>query len=431
MSVRGRVAPSRVTGTGRRRFRPGSGLMRSRAVGTSLAYLALTKPRVIELLLVTAIPAMLLAHRGTANPLLILNTLIGGMMAAGGANTLNCVADADIDKLMKRTERRPLARAAVPTRNALVLGLVLSVGSFFWLWWTTNLLSGLLAIATIAFYVFVYTLLLKRRTSQNVVWGGAAGCMPVMIGWSAVTGTIGWPALAMFAIIFFWTPPHTWALAMRYKDDYKAAGVPMLPAVATEREVTKQILIYTWLTVLATLVLALADRLAVRGGRGGGRGVVPGDGPPVVRRGPRRRAGQAAAAVPAIEQLPGGGVLRVGGRLGDRAADPALTRRAKSHPHTSALRMRAAAVCRLIATTFIALCGVLGPPQVLSRVQPGKSCCRFTLRLDRGLAIDLRQQHNRAGRLAALQVLVGAGGFGQRVTTADFDADGSARHRLE
>jgi protoheme IX farnesyltransferase len=239
VSVRGRVAPSRVR-------------------GTFLAYLALTKPRVIELLLVTAIPAMLLADRGHANPLLILNTLIGGIMAAGGANTLNCVADADIDKLMKRTARRPLARDAVPTRNALVLGLVLTVGSFFWLWWTTNLLSGLLAIGTVAFYVFVYTLLLKRRTSQNVVWGGAAGCMPVMIGWSAVTDTIGWPALAMFAIIFFWTPPHTWALAMRYKEDYKAAGVPMLPAVATERQVTKQILIYTWLTVLATLVLALA-----------------------------------------------------------------------------------------------------------------------------------------------------------------------------
>src|ERR1700758_1366137 len=239
VSVRGRVAPSRIG-------------------GTVLTYLALTKPRVIELLLVTAIPAMLLADRGHVNPLLILNTLIGGMMAAGGANTLNCVADADIDKVMKRTARRPLARAAVPTRNALVLGLVLSIGSFFWLWWNTNLLSGLLAIVTIAFYVFVYTLLLKRRTSQNVVWGGAAGCMPVMIGWSAVTDTIGWPALVMFAIIFFWTPPHTWALAMRYKDDYKTAGVPMLPAVATERQVTKQILIYTWLTVLATLALALA-----------------------------------------------------------------------------------------------------------------------------------------------------------------------------
>jgi len=239
VSVRGRVASSRV-------------------LGAVLTYLALTKPRVIELLLVTAIPAMLLADRGTVNPLLIFNTLIGGILAAGGANTLNCVADADIDKLMKRTARRPLARAAVPRRNALVLGVVLSVGSFFWLWWTTNLLSGLLAVGTIAFYVFVYTLLLKRRTSQNVVWGGAAGCMPVMIAWSAVTGTIAWPALVMFAIIFFWTPPHTWALAMRYKDDYKAAGVPMLPAVATERQVTKQILIYTWLTVAATLALALA-----------------------------------------------------------------------------------------------------------------------------------------------------------------------------
>jgi len=243
VSVRGRVAPSQ---------------MPSRVRSTVLAYLALTKPRVIELLLVTAIPAMLLAQRGTVNPLLVINTLIGGMLAAGGANTLNCVVDADIDKVMKRTARRPLARAAVPTRNALVFGLVLTVGSFFWLWWTTNLLSGLLGLATIAFYVLVYTLLLKRRTSQNVVWGGAAGCMPVMIGWSAVTGTIGWPALVMFAIIFFWTPPHTWALAMRYKDDYEAVGVPMLPVVATERHVTKQILIYTWLTVLATLALALA-----------------------------------------------------------------------------------------------------------------------------------------------------------------------------
>ncbi|BDB43078.1 MULTISPECIES: heme o synthase [Mycobacterium] len=254
MSVRGRpevATPGRTTGESPTRFA-------GRLTGTVLAYLALTKPRVIELLLVTAIPAMLLAHRGSVQPMLILNTLVGGMMAAGGANTLNCVADADIDKVMKRTARRPLARAAVPKRNALIFGLVLSVGSFFWLWLTTNLLSGLLAVATIAFYVFVYTLLLKRRTSQNVVWGGAAGCMPVMIGWSAVTGTIGWPALAMFAVIFFWTPPHTWALAMRYKEDYKVAGVPMLPAVATERQVTKQILIYTWLTVLATLTLALA-----------------------------------------------------------------------------------------------------------------------------------------------------------------------------
>jgi len=225
---------------------------------TLLGYVSLTKPRVIELLLVTTIPAMLLAHRGTVDPVLIVNTLVGGLLAAAGANTLNCVADADIDKVMKRTARRPLARATVPRGHALIFGLTLSVASFFWLWWTTNLLSAHLAGATIAFYVLVYTLLLKRRTSQNVVWGGAAGCMPVMIGWSAVTDTIGWPALVMFAIIFFWTPPHTWALAMRYKEDYRAAGVPMLPAVATEQQVTKQILVYTWLTVLTTLVLALA-----------------------------------------------------------------------------------------------------------------------------------------------------------------------------
>ena len=222
---------------------------------TLLAYLGLTKPRVIELLLVTTIPAMLLASRGTVDPLLIANTLFGGMLAAAGANTLNCVADADIDKVMKRTERRALARAAVPRSHALIFRLVLSVASFFWLWQTTNILSAHLAGLTIAFYVFIYTLLLKRRTSQNVVWGGAAGCMPVMIGWSAVTDTIAWPALVMFAIIFFWTPPHTWALAMRYKEDYAAAGVPMLPVVATEAQVTRQIVIYTWLTVIASLAL--------------------------------------------------------------------------------------------------------------------------------------------------------------------------------
>ena len=224
-----------------------------------LGYLSLTKPRVIELLLVTTIPAMLLAHRGTVDPLLILNTLVGGLLAAAGANTLNCVADADIDKVMKRTARRPLARATVPRSHALVFGLVLTVGLVLLAVVDDQpALRAPGAGATIAFYVFVYTLLLKRRTSQNVVWGGAAGCMPVMIGWSAVTGTIQWPALVMFLIIFFWTPPHTWALAMRYKEDYKAAGVPMLPVVATERQVTRQILIYTWLTVLTTLALALA-----------------------------------------------------------------------------------------------------------------------------------------------------------------------------
>jgi protoheme IX farnesyltransferase len=233
----------------------GSDVAPGRLRGTLFGYLALMKPRVIELLLVTTIPAMLLANRGHVDLALILNTLFGGILAAGGANTLNCVADADIDKVMKRTERRPLARAVVPRSHAFVFGMALSVASFFWLWWTTNMLSAHLAAATIAFYVLVYTLLLKRRTSQNVVWGGAAGCMPVMIGWSAVTGTIAWPAVAMFAIIFFWTPPHTWALAMKYKEDYRAAGVPMLPVVATELQVTRQVVVYTWLTVAATLAL--------------------------------------------------------------------------------------------------------------------------------------------------------------------------------
>lgn len=220
-----------------------------------LAYIALTKPRVIELLLVATIPTMLLADRGEVDIRLILATLFGGWMGAASANTLNCVADADIDKVMKRTAKRPLARAAVPTSHAFVFGVVLGIGSFAWLWWQANLLSGALVIATILFYVFVYTLGLKRRTAQNVVWGGAAGCMPALVGWSAVTGTIAWPALVLFAVVFFWTPPHTWALAMRYEEDYRTAGVPMLPVVATEETVTKHIVIYTWLTVAATLAL--------------------------------------------------------------------------------------------------------------------------------------------------------------------------------
>lgn len=229
-----------------------------RATGKILAYLALTKPRVIELLLVATIPAMLLADRGNVNFPLILSTLLGGWMGAASANTLNCVVDADIDKLMKRTARRPLARSAVPTSHALIFGLVLGAASFAWLWWATYPLAAVLIVATIAFYVLVYTMILKRRTWQNVIWGGAAGCMPVMVGWAAVTGSISWEPIVLFLVIFFWTPPHTWALAMRYKEDYKAAGVPMLPVIATEERVTKQILVYTWLTVLTTLALVPA-----------------------------------------------------------------------------------------------------------------------------------------------------------------------------
>jgi len=230
---------------------------RGRVLTTLLNYLAPTKPRTIHLVVGT-IPAMLLADPGVLAPWVIVNTLIGAMLMTAGANTLNCVAGADIDSLMKRTSARPLARAAISRRYALTFGLALSVGAFLWSWLTTNLLPALLAAATIAFYVLIYTLVVKRRTSHNVEWGGAANAMTVLMGWSAVTGTIGWQALVMFAIVFFWTPPHSWALAMRHTDDYRATGVPMLPAVATECHVAKQMLVYTWLTALATLLLALA-----------------------------------------------------------------------------------------------------------------------------------------------------------------------------
>ncbi|WP_436496898.1 heme o synthase [Actinokineospora sp. HUAS TT18] len=222
------------------------------------AYVALTKPRIIELLLVTTVPAMLLAQRGIPSPWLVLTTLFGGTLAAGSANALNCVVDADIDALMKRTKQRPLAQHVVPKRNALVFGLILGVVSFAWLWATTNLLAAAMAVGAILFYVLVYTMILKRRTSQNIVWGGAAGCMPVVIGWSAVTGDVGWPAWVMFGVIFFWTPPHFWALAMKFRDDYAAAGVPMLPVVATPQQVSKQIVVYSWVMVAWTLLLVPA-----------------------------------------------------------------------------------------------------------------------------------------------------------------------------
>ncbi|WP_425569458.1 heme o synthase [Pseudonocardia yuanmonensis] len=222
---------------------------------TVRAYLGLTKTRIIEQLLVVTVPAMVLAERAIPSVWLILATLVGGAMAAASAHALNCVVDADIDAKMKRTARRPTARGEVPRRNALVFGLVLGALSAVWLWATTNLLSALLSVAAIAFYVLVYTLVLKRRTSQNIVWGGAAGCMPVVIGWSAVTGTVGWPALVMFGVIFFWTPPHFWALAMKYKDDYAAAEVPMLPVVATPRQVSVRIVAYSWVMALWTFLL--------------------------------------------------------------------------------------------------------------------------------------------------------------------------------
>ena len=225
------------------------------AASTVGAYVALTKPRIIELLLVTTVPTMVLAEQGMPSLGLVLATLVGGALAAGSANALNCYYDRDIDAVMHRTERRPLAAHTVAPRNALVFGLVLGVLATVELALTTNALAAALAVAAIAFYVVVYTMLLKRRTSQNIVWGGAAGGMPVLIGWAAVTGSLSWAPWVLFAIIFFWTPPHYWPLAMRYRDDYAAAGVPMLPVVATDAVVAGRILAYSWVMVACSLLL--------------------------------------------------------------------------------------------------------------------------------------------------------------------------------
>ncbi|MDQ6659321.1 MAG: heme o synthase [Actinomycetota bacterium] len=223
------------------------------------AYVALTKPRIIELLLITTVPALFAAQRQVPNLWLVLATLAGGTLAAGSANALNCVVDADIDAKMRRTRVRPLARQTVTARAALLFGVVLGLLACSFLSLFTSWQAGVLAAAAILFYVFVYSIWLKRRTSQNIVWGGLAGCMPVIIGWSAVTGGIGWPAWVFFGVIFFWTPPHTWALAMRYRDDYAAAGVPMLPVVAPERVVVRRIVLYSWAMVVCSFLLIPAS----------------------------------------------------------------------------------------------------------------------------------------------------------------------------
>jgi protoheme IX farnesyltransferase len=224
------------------------------------ALFLLTKPRIIELLLVTTLPTMLLAQRGLPSLALIGVTLLGGALAAGSANTLNCYIDRDIDAIMRRTSRRPLVakgvKATVKPGEALVSGILLGAASTLLLGLLANWLSAALADGAILFYVFVYTLGLKRRTASNIVIGGAAGCFPVLVGWSAVTGTVAWPAIVLFAVIFFWTPPHFWALAMKFKDDYAAAGVPMLPVVATPATVARKILVYSYVMVAATLALA-------------------------------------------------------------------------------------------------------------------------------------------------------------------------------
>jgi protoheme IX farnesyltransferase len=231
--------------------------------GAVRAYIALTKPRIIELLLVTTIPTMVLAQRGLPNLWLMAAVIIGGTMAAGGANAINQFIDRDIDDVMRRTRHRPLPRHAVTPSNALAFGVVLSIGSFAWLTLTVNMLSAVLAASAIGFYVFVYTLWLKRSTPQNIVIGGAAGCVPVLVAWAAVTGTVGIPALILFGIVFYWTPPHFWALALRYKGDYAAANVPMMPVVRGEAETARQIVLYTLLLVAVSLLLFPAAEMGL------------------------------------------------------------------------------------------------------------------------------------------------------------------------
>ena len=220
------------------------------------AYLALTKPRIIELLLVTTLPTMVVAARGLPSGWLVLATLTGGALAAGGANAVNMYVDRDIDALMKRTRNRPLVTGAVTPRAALVFAVALEVAAFAELWSAVNLLSAVLAVSATLFYVFVYTLWLKRTSKQNIVIGGAAGAVPVLVGWSAVTGRLALAPVVLFAVIFLWTPPHFWALAVRYRDDYAAAEVPMLPVVTSLRTTAWRIVGYTVALCAASLVLA-------------------------------------------------------------------------------------------------------------------------------------------------------------------------------
>lgn len=228
------------------------------------AYVGLTKPRVIELLLLTTVPVMFFAERGVPPVGLVLATVIGGTLSAGSANALNCVYDRDIDEHMRRTRRRALPRHIVSPRAALVFGLTLMLISTLVLGFFVNWLSSGLALAASAFYLFVYTMILKRRTAQNIVWGGLAGCFPTLIGWTAVTNSVGWPPLVLFAVVFLWTPPHTWALAMRYREDYARVDVPMLPVLKDAEGVSRQIVAYSWAMVAVSLLLwPVADTGAV------------------------------------------------------------------------------------------------------------------------------------------------------------------------
>lgn len=228
----------------------------TRSIGRTLnAYLALTKPRVIELLLVVTAPTMILAQNGIPSLWLVLATLIGGALSAGSAGAFNCYIDRDIDRVMNRTQGRPLVTGELTDRQALVFAWALGVASIAWLWIFTNWLAAALSLAAILLYVVFYTIILKRRTSQNIVWGGAAGCMPVLIGWAAVTGDLAWPPIILFAIIFLWTPPHYWPLSMKYRADYQAAGVPMLAVIRGRAQVGLQVILYAWATLACSLLL--------------------------------------------------------------------------------------------------------------------------------------------------------------------------------
>jgi len=229
----------------------------SATLGVSVAsrvrgFVALTKPRIIELLLVTTIPTMFVAERGLPRVTLMLATLVGGTLAAGGANAINMVVDRDIDAVMKRTRNRPLVTGVVTPAQALVFALGLEVAAFAELWAAVNLLSALLAVSATAFYVLVYTMWLKRTSRQNIVIGGAAGAVPVLVGWAAVRGNLALAPIVLFALMFLWTPPHFWALAIRYREDYRSVDVPMLPVVTSMRKTAWQILVYTVLVVAAS-----------------------------------------------------------------------------------------------------------------------------------------------------------------------------------
>ena len=226
-------------------------------------YLDLMKLRVVELLLVSTLPAMVLAAKGLPSFSLTIATIIAGTLSAGSANAFNMVIESDIDKLMARTSKRPIVTGVIGKTNAAIFATLIGVISLLMFWFFTTPLATLLSLIAIAFYVLVYTLALKRRTSQNIVWGGAAGCMPVLIGWAAVTNSLSLTALAFFMVIFFWTPPHFWALAIKYKDDYSAAGIPMLPVVATKARVHKEMWFHTILMIACSIWLIIFAGLAM------------------------------------------------------------------------------------------------------------------------------------------------------------------------